>query len=151
MCNTPFRVHTNVLAFHSPVLSQIFAKGDRCSERNGVQDFTTFSSFLSITTKYEISAVRSQILDVTRDAYVEPFGKPAPSKPLGESILSGRTPRLNAVLNLFVQQNLTFTLLMAYCMTVQRGLDSLVDRHLSASARLTPEILQLAIGTRGTP
>ena len=90
-------------------------------------------------------AVRSQLLEAIRDAYPETFEGLAPSKPLGESVFSELTPHPNEVLNLFVQQNLTSTLPMAYYMAARRGLDSLIDKRLPASAILPPEILHVAI------
>ena len=86
-------------------------------------------------------AVRSQLLEVVRDAYPETFEGLAPSKQLGEMIFSGPTPHPNEVLNLFVQQKLTSALPMAYYMAAQRGLDSLMDRRLPASGCLSPDIL----------
>ena len=68
------------------------------------------------------------------------------SKPLGESVFSGRTPHPNEVLNLFVQQKLTSALPMAYYMATRRGLNSLMDRHLPRNATLPPDILQSAMG-----
>ena len=91
-------------------------------------------------------AVRSRLLKVVRDAYPETFEGLAPSKPLGERVFSGPTPHPNEVLNLFVQQNLTSALPMAYYMAAGRGPNSLMDRHLPVGARLSPEILQVAIG-----
>ena len=49
-------------------------------------------------------AVRSQVLEIVRDAYPETFEGLGPSKPLGESIFAGRNPHPNEVLNLFVQR-----------------------------------------------
>ena len=89
--------------------------------------------------------VRPQVLDVVRGAYPDTFEGLAPSKPIGESVFSGPTPHPNEVLNLFVQQNLTSALPMAYYMAVRRGPDSLMDRCLPAGARLSPEILQVAV------
>ena len=117
----------------------------RFLERNKVPDFTTFSSLLRITAKYEMPSIRSQMLNVVRDAYPETFEGLVPSKPLGESVFSGPTPHPNEVLNLFAQQNITSVLPVAYYMAVRRGPDSLMDRRLPASARLSPEILQVAI------
>ena len=119
----------------------------RFPERNKVPDFSTFASLLRITTKYEMPTVRSQLLEVVRDAYPETFEGLAPSKQLGERIFSGPTPHPNEVLDLFVQQKLTSALPMAYYMAAQRGLDSLMDRRLPASACLSPDILHVA--TRG--
>ena len=45
----------------------------RLPERNEVPGFTTFSSLLRITTKYNMPAVRSQLLEVVRDAHQEAF------------------------------------------------------------------------------
>ena len=95
--------------------------------------------------KYEISTVRSQVLDVVSDAYPETFEGLAPSKLIGESVFSGPTPHPNEVLNLFVQRNLTSALPMAYYMAARRGLGSLMNRRLPTSARLSPEVLQVAI------
>jgi len=110
-----------------------------------VPDFATFSSLLRITAKYEMPTVRSQVLEVVRDAYPKTFEGLAPSKPLGEDVFSGPTPHPNAVLNLFIQQKLTSALPMAYYMAIRRGPDSLMDRHLPRSATLPPEVLQSAI------
>jgi hypothetical protein len=110
-----------------------------------VPDFTTFSSLLRITAKYEMPAVRPQLLDVIRDAYPANFEDLSPSKTLGENVFGGPTPHPNAVLNLFVQQKLTSALPMAYYRAVRRGLDSLMDGSLPASARLPPEILKVAM------
>ena len=108
-------------------------------------DFTTFSSLLRITTKYELPAVRSQLLEVICDAYPETFEGLTPSKPLGESVFSGPTPHPNEVLNLFIQQNLTPALPMAYYMAARRGMDSLMDECLPQSATLSPKILRSVI------
>jgi len=91
-------------------------------------------------------AIRSQILEVVRDAYPETFEGLGPSKPLGESVFSGPTPHPNEVLNLFVQQKFTSALPMAYYMATRRGLNSLMDKRLPRDATLPPEVLQSAIG-----
>ena len=107
-------------------------------------DFTAFSSLLRITAKYEMPAVRSQMLDVVHDAYPENFEGLAPSKPLGQSVFSGLIPRPNEVLNLCIQQNLASALPIAYYMVSRRGPNLLVGRHLPRKATLSPEILQPA-------
>ena len=89
--------------------------------------------------------VRPQLIEVIRDAYPTTFEGLTPTKTLGESVFSGRTPHPNEVLNLFVQQGLTSALPMAYYMAVRRGVDSLMDRSLPQTAVLSPEILQSAI------
>jgi hypothetical protein len=136
-------VYATLSRFRSIVPLTIFIY--RFPERNKVPDFTTFSSLLRITAKYEMSAVRSQILDIVRNAYPETFEGLDPSKTLGERVFGGPTPHPNAVLNLFVQQKLKSALPMAYYMAVRRGPDSLMDRHQPRDAILPPEILQVAI------
>ena len=89
--------------------------------------------------------VRPQLIEAIRDAYPTTFEGLTPTKTLGESVFSGRTPHLNEVLNLFVQQGLTSALAMAYYMAVRRGVDSLMDRSLPQTAVLSPEILQSTI------
>ncbi|KAF9646048.1 hypothetical protein BDM02DRAFT_3271266 [Thelephora ganbajun] len=139
----PRILSSDTAADFSILLKVIYLPG--FPERNKVPDFATFSSLLRITTKYEMPTVRSQLLEVVRDAYPETFEGLDPSKVLGESVFGGQTPHPNAVLNLFVQQKLTSVLPMAYYMAVRRGLDSLMDTGLPASARLSPENLRVAI------
>ena len=91
-------------------------------------------------------AVRPQLLKVVRDAYPETFEGVTPTRSLGESVFNGPTPHPNEVLNLFVQQNLTSALPMAYYMAARRGPNSLMDRHLQRDATLPPEVLQSAFG-----
>jgi len=110
-----------------------------------VPDFTTFSSLLRITIKYEMSAVRSRILDIVSDAYPAAFEGLIPSNQIGERVFNGPTPHPNEVLNLFVHQKLASALPMAYYMAARRGLDSLMDIRLPSSARLSPEILRVAM------
>ena len=117
----------------------------RFPERNKVPDFSTFSSLLRITAKYEMPAIRSQILEVVRDAYPETFEGLSPSKPLGERVFSGRAPHPNEVLNLFVQQDLATALPMAYYMATRKGPKSLMGGNLPRSATLSPATLQSAI------
>ncbi|KAF9783248.1 hypothetical protein BJ322DRAFT_1212047 [Thelephora terrestris] len=114
-------------------------------ERNKVPDFNTFSSLLRITAKYEMPAVRPQLIEVVRDAYPETFEGVTPTKSIGERVFSGPTPHPNEVLNLFVQQGLTSALPVAYYMAARRGVSSLMDRSLSQRATLSPEVLESAI------
>ena len=107
-------------------------------------DFTTFSSLLRITTKYELPTVRSQLLELVHDGYPDTFEGLVTSKPLGENVFGSPIPHPNEVLNLFVQQKLTSTLPMAYYMAARRGLRSLMDPRPPARARLSPETLQAA-------
>ena len=81
--------------------------------------------------------VRAQLLETIRNAYPESFEGLDPSKALGENVFGGPKPHPNAVLNLFVQQNITSALPMAYYMAARRGLDSLMDDRLPPSATLS--------------
>ena len=117
----------------------------RFPNQDEMPDFTTFSSLLRITAKYELLGVRSRLLKVIRDAYPEDFEGLIPSKRLGESIFSGQAPHPNEVLNLFTQQEITFALPIAYYMAVRRGPHSLMDPRHPASARLPPEVLEATI------
>ena len=90
--------------------------------------------------------VRSQLLELIRDAYPETFEGVMPTKPLGETIFSGPTPHPNEVLNLFIEQKLASALPMAYYMAARRGLNSLMDGNLPRGATLPPTILRSAIG-----
>lgn len=110
-----------------------------------MSDFITFASLLRIATKYEMPVIRSRIFEVVREAYPEPLKGLAPPKLLGETVFSGQIPHPNEVLKFFVQQNLSSALPMAYYMAARRGVDSLMGEHLPPSARLSPEILRVAI------
>ena len=85
------------------------------------------------------------VLGVVHEAYPEAFDGLSPAKPIGERVFTGPAPHPNEVLNLFVQQKITSALPMAYYMAARKGLDSLMDRRLPASARLSPEVLQVAM------
>lgn len=117
----------------------------RFPKRNRVPDFSTFSSLLRITAKYEMPAVRSQVLEVIHNAYPQTFEGLAPSQPLGENVFTGPTPHPNKVLNLFIQQRLSSALPMAYYMAVRRGPDSLIGKNPSRNTTLSPEILRPAV------
>jgi len=138
---SPRVCHSTRLQVNSSADSPVY----RFREWNETPDFTTFSSLLRITAKYQMPTVRSRILKVIHSAYPVTFEGLDPSKALGESVFSRPAPHPNAVLNLFVQQNLTPALPMAYYMAVRRGPDSLLDECLPASARLPPKTLRVAM------
>jgi hypothetical protein len=98
-----------------------------------------------MTEKYEMPAVRSQLLEAVRDAYPDSFAEFVSAEPPGESVFSGPTPHPNEVLNLFIQQKLTSALPVAYYMAVHRGVDSLTGEHLPQSGALSPMVVQTAI------
>ena len=97
-----------------------------------------------MTSKYELSTARSQLLDFVRDAYPKTFEGLSPSKGLGESAFSGPTPHPNEVLNLFVQQKFTSALPFAYYMAARGGIKSLMDGSLPRTATLPLGVLQSA-------
>ena len=87
------------------------------------------SPLLRILVKYELPSVRSQLLEVVRDAYPETFeGLLHLSRSRRASLADQLLTR--TVLDLFVQQKFRSALPMTYYMGIQRGLDSLTDRHL---------------------
>jgi len=89
--------------------------------------------------------IRARSLETIRDAYPEKFEGLNPSKTLGEDVFDGPRPHPNSVLNLFVQQKVTFALPMAYYMAARRGLDSLMDTRLPLSATLSGQTLRSAM------
>ena len=97
-----------------------------------------------MASKYELPTVRSQLLEFVRAAYPETFEELPPSGPLGESAFGGPTPHPNEVLNLFIQQELTSALPIAYYMLALRGIDSLTDGSLPRSATLPSGVLRSA-------
>ena len=87
------------------------------------------------------------MLETIRDAYPENFEGLDPSKTFGENAFGGSKPHPNAVLNLFVEQNVTSALPMAYYMAARRGLDSLMDSRprLQSGATLSGQTLKSAM------
>jgi len=89
--------------------------------------------------------LRARLLETIREAYPQSFDGLDPSKTLGENVFDGPKPHPNAVLNLFAQQKVTSALPMAYYMAARRGLDSLMDTRLPASATLSGQTLRSAM------
>jgi hypothetical protein len=117
----------------------------RFPQRNKVPDFTTFSSLLRVSTNYEMPNIRAQLLEIIYNAYPESFEGLDPSVTLGEGAFDGPEPHPNAVLNLFVQQNIRSALPMAYYMAARKGLDSLMDDRLPPNATLSGQTLRSAM------
>ena len=94
-----------------------------------------------------MSSVRSRLVKAVSYAYPETSKGVIPVGPLGEKVFRGPTPHPNEVLNLFIQQQLSSALPMAYYMAARRGVDSLMDieKRLSRSATLSPEVLKSAM------
>ena len=89
--------------------------------------------------------LRAQVLKTLRDAYPVNFEGLDPSKTLGENVFSRSKPHPNAVLNLFVQQNVRSALPKAYYMVAQRGLHSLMDVRPQSGATLSGQTLKSAM------
>jgi len=110
-------------------------------------DFTTFSSLLRVTREYQVLDTRRRLLELVCIAYPESFEGFTLSKCLGESAFGEPIPHPNRVLKLFVQQELTAALPVAYYMAIRGGLDSLMDMDPPQDVALPPEVLRSA--TRG--
>jgi len=100
-----------------------------------------FRNIHRITAEYEMPAVRSPLLGAIRGAYSETFEGLDPSKALGECFQRAGPTRARSSTCSFGRNSRP----RCQCMAVRRGLDSLMDGRLSASARLPPETLQIAI------
>ena len=90
-------------------------------------------------------SLRVRLLETICDSYPENFEGLDPSKTLGENVFDAPKPHPNAVLNIFVQQNVTSALPMAYYMAARRGLNSLMDTRLPSSATLSGQTLVSAM------
>ena len=89
--------------------------------------------------------LRARLIETIRDSYPKNFTGLNPASMLGEDAFDGPKPHPNAVLNLFIQQEVTSALPMAYYMAARRGLDSLMDTRLPSSATLSGRTLGSAI------
>lgn len=96
-----------------------------------------------MTTKYEIKAVREQILEDLQEAYPETFEAYEASTVLGERIFGTPKPHPNAVLNLFRQCSVTFALPYAFYMACRGGLSSLTTT--AAGAKLSAPVLAVTV------
>jgi len=85
----------------------------RFPARHKVPEFTTFASLLRMTTKYGFSDVREGLVEDLKRAYPTKREDPRTEKVLGEDIFGSPKPHPNAVLNLFLEQNIKFALPLA--------------------------------------
>jgi hypothetical protein len=111
--------------------------------RHKTPNFPTYSSILRITTKYEMSATREQILVDIEGAYPTSFENFESSKVLGETVFGDPKPSPNAVLKLFDSCKVTFALPYAYYRACKGGLLRLTDPTPVAS--LPPKLLVAAV------
>ena len=86
----------------------------RFPHRHKTPDFTTFSSLLRMTTKYQLQEIRSQILFDLFTAYPTTISEYEGSPCLGEAVFGSPPPHPNLVLDLFVTCKVAFALPFAY-------------------------------------
>ena len=80
----------------------------RFPARNKVPEFAVFASLLRMATKYGFSDVREQLIDDLKGAYPTKWEDFEAARVLGEDIFGSPKPHPNAVLNLFLEQGVTF-------------------------------------------
>jgi hypothetical protein len=78
--------------------------------RHKVPEFSVFASLLRMTTKYDFSDVRDQLIEDLKSAYPTKWEDFRIAKVLGEDVFGSPKPHPNTVLNLFEGQNVKFAL-----------------------------------------
>ena len=92
-----------------------------------VPEFNVFASLLRMTTKYGFSDVREQLVEGIKGAYPTKWEGAKTAKSLGEGVFGSPKPHHNAVLNLFLEQSITFALPFAAYRAALGGLPSLTS------------------------
>ena len=113
----------------------------RFPERYEVPQFNVFASLLRMTTKYGFSHVRDQLLKDLKSAYPTKWEAYQVTDVLGEDTFGSPKPHPNAVLNLFVTQNVKFAIPFAAYRASLGGFPALMSdaagtvlpRHILAS------------------
>ena len=82
----------------------------RFPAKHEVPEFNVFASLLRMTTKYRFSDVRDQLIKDLKGAYPTEWEAYRTVDVLGEDVFGSPRPNPNAVLNLFVAQNVRFAL-----------------------------------------
>jgi hypothetical protein len=82
----------------------------RFPPRHKVPEFSVFASLLRMTTKYGYSDVRDQLVEDLKGAYPTKWEDFASAKVVGEDVFGSPKPHPNAVLNLFMAQNVRFAI-----------------------------------------
>jgi len=80
----------------------------RFPPRRGVPEFALFASLLRVATKYGFSDLREQLIEDLKGAYPTKWEDFESAKVLGEDVFGSPRPHPNAVLNLFVAQDIRF-------------------------------------------
>ena len=82
----------------------------RFPERHEAPKFSVFASLLRMTAKYGFSNVRDQLVKDIKGAYPTKWDTYQAAEVLGEDVFGSPKPHPNAVLNLFLEQNVKFAL-----------------------------------------
>ena len=96
---------------------------------NKVPEFTVFASLLRMATKYGFSDVRNGLVGDLKSAYPTKWEDFRATEVLGEDVFGSPRPHPNAVLNLFLEQNITFGLPFAAYRAGRAGFSSLVSEE----------------------
>ena len=80
----------------------------RFPPRNKVPEFSVFAPLLRMVTKYDFSNVREYLFEDLKGAYPTKWEDFEAAKVLGEDVFGSTKPHPNAVLNLFVAENVRF-------------------------------------------
>ena len=103
-----------------------------------VPEFRVFTSLLRMATKYGFSDVREQLLHSLEGAYPTKWEAYRTSSLLGEDVFGLPSPHPNAVLNLFLEQNVRFAIPLAAYRAALGGFSSLISDEPGAMlSRLT--------------
>ena len=82
----------------------------RFPARHEVPKFSVFASLIRMTTKYGFTNVRDQLIKDLKCAYPTKWETYQTAEVLGEDLFGSPKPHPNAVLNLFVVQNVRFAI-----------------------------------------
>ena len=116
----------------------------RFPHRHKTPDFTTFSSLLRMSTKYQFQEIRSQILLDLLPAYPTELSEYKGSSCLGEAVFGSPPPHPNSVLDLFVTCKVAFALPFAYYRVCIAGDPASLDTSDGETA-LPPDTLKTAL------
>lgn len=110
----------------------------RFPARHEVPKFSVFASLLRMTTKYGFSDVRDQLVKDLKGAYPTKWEAYQVAEVLGEDVFGSPKPHPNAVLNLFMAQNIRFAIPFAAYRASLGGISALMsDKPCTILPRLT--------------
>ena len=99
----------------------------RFPARHEVPKFNVFASLLRMATKYDFSDIRDQLIKDLKGAYPTKWEGHQTAEVLGEDAFGIPRPHPNAVLNLFVAQNVRFAIPFAAYRASLGGLSALMS------------------------